>query len=473
MKLYPLFANLHNRTVLVVGGGKVAERKASALLAAGARVRIGAPTLTARLAQQNADGKLQHIAGQFQPQWLDDVWLVIAATDDATCHAAVVAAAEQRRILVNVVDDAELSSFQVPAVVDRAPLMVAISSAGAAPALARRVREHLETLLDHSLGALLVLARQYRPQVQRKFLRLPSRRRFYDWLHDGPVAGLLRSQQPVAAEESLRAALKQTTAPTSRGRVLLVGAGPGDPGLLTLNALRALNRADVILHDRLIGDAVLTLARRDAECIDVGKHHGEDPHTTQRRIHSLLLQHARDGQCVVRLKGGDPFVFGRGGEELEFLRAHEVDYEVIPGITAANACAAYAGIPLTHREHAQSVHLLTAHCKDSLDTLDWAALARERQTLAIYMGVGQLDSLMRELLAHGRAATTPFAIVENGSRPEQRVVTGQLSQLANLARAHNVRAPALLILGEVAALGPRLAWFGRCTSTAPVSAAAA
>jgi uroporphyrin-III C-methyltransferase/precorrin-2 dehydrogenase/sirohydrochlorin ferrochelatase len=241
--------------------------------------------------------------------------------------------------------------------------------------------------------------------------------------------------------------------------VVLVGAGPGDPGLLTLRALRALNEADVILHDRLVSAEVLELARRDAERIEVGKQAGNH-HTTQDGIHALLLQHARAGRRVVRLKGGDPFVFGRGGEELEFLRAHGVPYEVVPGITAAVACAAHAGVPLTHRDHAQSVRFVTAHCQSSHDTLDWAALAQERQTLAVYMGVAELGVLQAQLIGHGRAPSTPFALVENGSRAEQRVITGCLANLAERATFHAVRSPALLILGEVAALAPSLAWFG-------------
>ena len=246
---------------------------------------------------------------------------------------------------------------------------------------------------------------------------------------------------------------------TRSGSVALVGAGPGDPGLLTLRALRLLEEADVILHDRLVSDEVLRLASRDAERICVGKEAG-DHRTTQERINALLVEHARAGKRVVRLKGGDPFVFGRGGEELEFLRTHGIDYEVVPGITAALACAAYAGVPLTHREHAQSLRLVTAHCKASLDTLDWAALAQERQTLAVYMGASMLDTLQAQLIAHGRDASTPFALVENGSRSEQRVVTGMLSQLAARAQLHRIRAPALLIVGEVAAFADTLHWFG-------------
>jgi uroporphyrin-III C-methyltransferase/precorrin-2 dehydrogenase/sirohydrochlorin ferrochelatase len=270
---------------------------------------------------------------------------------------------------------------------------------------------------------------------------------------------LLRQQQAAAAEATLIDTLEGTPGVNTSGSVALVGAGPGDPGLLTLRALRLLNQADVILHDRLVGKEILALARRDAEFIEVGKQAGNH-HTTQHRIHELLLEHARAGRRVVRLKGGDPFVFGRGGEELEFLRGHDIAYEVVPGITAALACAAYAGVPLTHRDHAQSVRLLTAHCQSSTDSLDWRALAQEKQTLAIYMGVAELDRLRANLLEHGRSPNTRFALIENGSRPEQRVIVGSLDELPQLARRHAVVSPALLILGEVAALAEKLLWFG-------------
>ena len=458
MKLYPLFADLSRRAVLVVGGGAVAERKAAALLTAGAQVTVGAPELTPQLQRWARQGRIAHRAGEFAPGWLDYVWLVVAATGDRVLNARVAELAGLQRVFVNVVDDAELSSFQVPAVIDRAPLVVAISSGGAAPMLARLVRERLETLLDHSLGPLALLAARLRKRIRRRHPELAARRRFYEELFNGPVATLLRKDQPELAAAAAEQALQAESAATT-GSVVLVGAGPGDPGLLTLRGLRALNEADVILHDRLVRAEVLELARRDAERIEVGKQAGNH-HATQAEIHALLLEHAQAGRRVVRLKGGDPFVFGRGGEELEFLRGHGIPYEVVPGVTAALACAAHAGVPLTHRDHAQSVRFVTAHCRDSLDTLDWRALAQERQTLAVYMGVAGLESLQEQLLAHGRAPSTPFALVENGTRPNQRVVTGTLAILPERAAAHAVRSPALLILGEVAALAERLAWFG-------------
>ena len=470
--LFPLFADLRERPVLVVGGGVVAARKVKALLAAGANVRVGAPELEPELRAMAESRRIIHRQGRFEPWWLDSVWLVVAATDDAAVNRSVAEAAAIRRLLVNVVDDAELSSFQVPAVVERAPLQIAISSGGAAPMLARKLREQLETQLDESLGAFAGLLARQRERIRARLPDLSARRRWFERLFDGKVPLLLHQGKLEQADAALLDSLDSADNATPVGSVALVGAGPGDPGLLTLRALRLLNQADVILHDRLVSGEVLALARRDALFIEVGKEAGNH-HTTQNRIHELMLEHARAHRRVVRLKGGDPFVFGRGGEELEFLRAHNVPYEVVPGITAALACAAYAGIPLTHRDHAQSVRLLTAHCQTSIDALDWRALAQERQTLAVYMGMAELARLRSNLLAHGRSADTPFALIENGSRPEQRVIVGTLDRLPEVARQHAVVSPALLILGEVAALAKRLHWFGTTplgTDTRPADA---
>ncbi|HEY8682826.1 MAG TPA: siroheme synthase CysG [Rhodanobacter sp.] len=466
MKLYPLFANLAHRAVLVVGGGAVAERKIAALLGAQAQVTVNASELTPQLQRWVSQGRIAHRRDAFQDGWLERIWLVVAATSDHELNRQIAALAGLRRIFVNVVDDAALSTFHVPAVIDRAPLTIAISSGGEAPMLARLLRERLESLLDHSLGALATLSAKLRKRIRVRHPQMAARRRFYEELFAGPVAALLRQGQPKAALAAAQNALATTPAKTA-GSVVLVGAGPGDPGLLTLRALRALNEADVILHDRLVSAEVLELARRDAECIEVGKQAGQH-RTSQDGIHALLLAHARAGMRVVRLKGGDPFVFGRGGEELEFLRAHNIPYEVVPGITAAVACAAYAGIPLTHRDHAQSVRFVTAHCQSSLDTLDWSALAQERQTLAVYMGVAELGTLQARLIQHGRATSTPFALIENGTHAAQRVVTGTLAQLTERAAVHAVRSPALLILGEVAALATALAWFGQAPLGATV-----
>lgn len=458
MKLYPLFADLRGRPVLVVGGGAVAERKAAALLAAGALVSVGSPSLSPGLRAWAAAGRLGHREGHFTPEWLEDSWLVIAATGDRAVNRQVAELATARRLWVNVVDDRELSTFHVPAVVDRHPLMVAVSTGGAAPALAGLVRARLEAVLDPSLGALVELSERCRARIRRRFSGAGARRQFYAWLWHGPVARLLRARRARDAAGQLETALGTATA-AAQGSVALVGAGPGAPELLTLGGLRRLQEADVILHDRLVDAQILALARRDALLIDVGKTPG-GRRTEQEAIHTLLEKHARQGQRVVRLKGGDPFIFGRGGEELEFLRARGIPYEVVPGVTSAIACAAYAGVPLTHRALAHGVHLITAQGSGSVDALDWRALVRDRQTLAVYMGVAQLGTLRARLMAQGKSGATPVAFIENGTLPQQRVILGSLGELEALARRHGIRSPAMLIIGEVAALAGKLGWFG-------------
>lgn len=463
--LFPAFLDLRGRPVLVVGAGAVARRKIAALLPTGAQVRVGAPALDPEVAAWVASGQVEHLNGRFEPAWLDDVWLVIAATDDADTNRAVAELAQTRRIWANVVDDAPLCSFQVPARVERGPLQIAISSGGGAPMLARHLRERLETELDESLGTLGDLLVKHRRRIRTHVPDTSTRRRLFDAVLRSDIQSQLRRGDTDNAEHALLAMIDTWATAIPEGRVALVGAGPGDAGLLTLRGLRLLNEADVILHDRLVSAEVLGLARRDAACIEVAKEAGKH-HVTQDTIHALMLEHARAGKRVVRLKGGDGFIFGRGGEELEFLRTHGIGYEVVPGITAALACAAYAGIPLTHRDHAQSVRFVTAHAKTEDDGLDWAGFAREQQTLAFYMGVSGLEHVRARLLAHGRAGATPCALVENGSRPEQRVIVGTLDDLPELARRHDVRPPAMLFVGEVAALAAQLHWYG----AAPIGA---
>jgi|APFre7841882724_1041349.scaffolds.fasta_scaffold01225_5 uroporphyrin-III C-methyltransferase/precorrin-2 dehydrogenase/sirohydrochlorin ferrochelatase len=469
MRHFPLFADLRGQRVLVVGGGEVAERKARLLLEAGARVELVAPELTEWLQHLNSaamadgwrsrrEGSVRWLASEFDAAQLDGAAVAVAATNDPALNARVAATARERHVLVNVVDDAELSTFIVPAIVDRSPLVIAISSGGVAPVLARHVRERLESLLDESLGTLAGLLQRWRERIKRALPDLAARRRFYATVVRGPIAASLRRRQTEAAERALAQLLEQPEREV-RGSVALVGAGPGDPGLLTLNALRALQDADVILHDRLVSGEVLKLARRDAQQIAVGKA-ARAQSVPQERIHQLMLEHARAGRRVVRLKGGDPFVFGRGGEELEFLAANGIPFEVVPGITAALACGAYAGVPLTHRDHSQSLRLVTAQCGESIDTLDWVALAQERQTVAFYMGVAGLATIGERLRRHGRDTTTPVAIIENGSRPDQRVTLATLDALEDLAARGGIHSPALLVVGEVAAFAGRLHWFG-------------
>jgi uroporphyrin-III C-methyltransferase/precorrin-2 dehydrogenase/sirohydrochlorin ferrochelatase len=472
---YPLFLDLRGRDVLVVGAGQVAARKVEGLLDAGARVRVAGARIDARLRAAIAQARVRHVARSFDPALLDGCSFVIAATDDPRVNAQVSAAATARGLWVNVVDDAARSSAILPAVVRRGPLTIAIGTGGVAPALAARLRGEIERVLDAGWGGVAELARRFRTAIRHRYRDPATRRRYYHWLLDGPVAAAIRAARPAAAEASLGRALRAGVVPTA-GSVALVGAGPGDPGLLTLHALRRLQSADVVLHDHLVPEGVLALARRDAERIAVGKEAGGHC-VAQARINDLMVERARAGHRVVRLKGGDPFVFGRGGEEIAWLRANAIDYEVVPGITAALGCAAYAGIPLTHRDLAQSVELVTAHCKDSLDTLDWTRLARARHTVVFYMGVARAGALQAALLQHGRARSTPVAWIENGTRPDQRVVAGTLDSLATLTREAAIRSPALLVVGETAALASSLDWFGDAPvapapGVAPAAAAA-
>ncbi len=458
--LLPLFADLRDRTVLVVGGGAVARRKVATLLEAGARISIATaapePTLRAWIGQE----RLRWLQGAFDPAWLDDTWLVVAASSDQALNRVVAAAAHARRIFVNAVDDATASSFHVPARVRRGHLQIAVSTGGAAPVLAQRVRERLEAELDESLDALTGLLARERARIRWRFLQAGRRRRFFQDLLDGEVPQLLREGDHAAAQAAFNAALADNATAPRRGNVALVGAGPGDPGLLTLKALRALQEADVILHDRLVGPGILDLARRDAERIDVGKRVGEDHDATQARIHVLLLKHACAGQNVVRLQGGDPLVFGRGGEELEFLRAHAIPHSVVPGITAALGCAAAAGVALTDRRCAHGVTLMAARGNASIDH---RASAAGDHTLAVYMGAGEFASFSQTLIRHGRPADTPCVVIENGTLPNQRVLATTLAALPELARERAIRAPALAIIGEVAA---HAAQAGRCRNPA-------
>ncbi len=451
MEYFPAFLDLDGKPCLVVGGGEVAARKIRLLLAAGAQVTVVAPQLGDSVAGLLSDGQIGQRPRRYATRDLDGQWLVVSATGDADVDARVFADASERRIFCNAVDRQDNCSYITPAIVDRSPVVVAISSAGSAPVLARRIRARIEAMLPARLGDLAVLAARYRRRVLERLPDLSRRIRFWERVFDGPAAAnALAGDLDAAAVDIESLLLGQENA--GRGVAWLTGAGPGDPDLLTLKALNALQSADVIVHDRLVSEEILALARRDAERISVGKTPGCRANG-QDSINALLVRLVGAGKRVCRLKGGDPFVFGRGGEEAEALEAAGLDYKVIPGITAAAGCAAYAGIPLTHRDAAQSVVLLTAHGKDSLDSLDWPSLARDRQTLAVYMGVRRFPVLMNELIRHGRPADTPIAIIERGTTRDQRVLRGTLGQLTLLAEAHQVEAPAILLIGDVAARG--------------------
>jgi uroporphyrin-III C-methyltransferase/precorrin-2 dehydrogenase/sirohydrochlorin ferrochelatase len=464
VRYFPLFLDLAGKPVLLVGGGDVAARKFSLLAEADAIVTVVAPELGTELAEALAHGELTHYAREFAPADIDGAWLVVAATDNRAVNAAVAAAANAARIPCNVVDDRELSSFIMPAIIDRSPVQIAISTGGTSPVLARLIRERLETLLDGSLGTLAAFADRWRERVKARFPDHGARRRFFSWMLSGPVAASLRAGRSEQAEEMTRKAINDDDA-APQGHVALVGAGPGNAGLMTLQGLRALQEADVIVHDRLVSPDVLELARRDAARFDVGTFVGGGG-ATQEEINKLLVEHAQRGEYVVRLKGGDPFVFGRGGEEIDVLRRHGVSYEVIPGITAAIAAGAYAGVPLTDRRHAQAVRLLTGNSDEQLQQFDFSDLAAGRETLAFYMSVGRLAALRDKLLASGVAARMPVAFIENASRHEQRVIVSAVENMQRDAVTANLKPPAMLIIGNVAASAAELQWFGRATVAA-------
>ncbi len=450
----PLFASVKGRAVLLVGGGEVALRKARLLLEAGARLTLVAPQLHPELAALAA-GHVQH-AAEFEPAHLDGQVLVIAATDDAAVNAAVAREAEARGLWVNVVDDPANSSFIFPSIIDRSPIMVAISSGGQAPVLARLLRERLEALFPQHLGALARLSGALRGKVKQAFASLADRRRYWERVMvSSELANLLARNEDAPARQWLEEELGRER--RQGGEVVLVGAGPGDPGLLTLKGLQQIQQAEVVLYDQLVSPQVLNLVRRDAERIAVGKQAGAHS-VPQHEINALLVELASQGKRVVRLKGGDPFMFGRGAEELEAARAAGIPFSVVPGVTAASGATAYAGIPLTHREHAQSAVFITGHCQQDGRQPDWPALAASHQTLVIYMGLMSSPRLQQQLIEHGRSPETPVALIERGTTPQQRVLTGRLGQLAELAAG--AQSPALIVVGEVVSLADTLKWFG-------------
>ncbi|RQM71519.1 uroporphyrinogen-III C-methyltransferase [Aeromonas jandaei] len=456
MDYLPIFCRLDNKPVLLVGGGEVAERKARLLLDAGAHLTVVAPELDPELAELAANGSIEWLAGEFAPAQLTGKWLVVAATDRREVNALVYQSANRARIFANVVDDPKRSSFIMPSIIDRSPLMVAISSGGKAPVLARLLREKLEALLPQHLGAVAAFAGSLRERVKARFANMGERRRFWERLLGADRLGQALARGDSASANQLADNLFADES-QSAGEVVLVGAGPGDPGLLTLHALRQMQQADVVVYDRLVSDEVMALVRRDAKRIFVGKQAGNHC-VPQEGINQLLLEEAKKGQRVVRLKGGDPFIFGRGGEELETLVGTGIGFQVVPGITAASGCAAYAGIPLTHRDHAQSVRFVTAHGKGGARDLDWPLLAKDKQTLVFYMGLSSCATIREQLLAHGKAGHTPVALIERGTQPSQRVIRGTLDQLPALAVG--VESPALIMVGSVVTLADRLAWFG-------------
>ena len=458
MDYFPIFLDLKNRRCLLVGGGDVATRKGRMLSKAGAILRVVAPEISTELRELVAQHQGELLLREYHENDINDCVLAVAATDIYSLNERISDDAKQKNIPVNVVDTPALCTYITPAIIDRSPLMIAISSGGEAPVLARLVRAKLEALIPMSYGVLANLASRWRDRVKVRFDNGDSRRKFWEKILQGPAAELAMNGQSEQADKILADEIANEDASLAKGEVYLVGGGPGDPELLTLRALRLMQQADVVLYDRLVSDGVMDLVRRDAERIYVGKRRSEHA-MQQENINQLLVDLAKQGKRVLRLKGGDPFIFGRGGEEIELLAQNNIPFQVVPGITAASGCAAYAGIPLTHRDYAQSVRFVTGHLKDDSINVQWPELANPTQTIVFYMGLVGLKDICESLIAHGREPATPVALIERGTTQQQRVLIADLATIAALVESQEVHAPTLFIVGDVVKLHENLKWF--------------
>jgi len=458
MQNYPIFVNLRNQSCLVVGGGPVALRKIRLMRSAGADITVVAPQICQELSDEFG-ASITHLQREFVDHDIDGFRLITAATNNASVNKRVSELAQAKNIPVNVVDQPELCSFITPSIVDRSPVVIAISTGGDAPVLARMLRAKLEAFVPASYGALAATMGRYRDKLKAALPDETERRRFWEKVVQGPIAESFFSGQDARAETLLNKQLEaeQPNTDTS-GEVWLIGAGPGDPDLLTFRALRLMQQADVVLYDRLVSKDILELTRRDADRIYVGKKRAD--HTVaQGEINQLLVDLAKQGKRVVRLKGGDPFIFGRGGEEIELLAKCGIAFQIVPGITAASGCATYAGIPLTHRDHAQSCLFVTGHLKNGTVDLNWSLLATPNQTVVIYMGLIGLPTICEQLIQHGMRSDMPIALIEQGTTAQQRVFTGTLATMAEQVSSYEVHAPTLIIIGSVVSLNEQLAWF--------------
>ncbi len=459
MEYLPLFFSLRNKPVLLVGGGRVALRKARLLIDAGASVTLVSPDIDHELETMltAAGGCWQQDV--YRPSYLDGALLVVAATPEQSVNASVAADAAAGNTPVNVVDSPELCSFVFPSIVDRSPLIIAIGSSARSPVLARLVRSKIEALIPAAYARLAAFTGRFREAIKKAAPGQGQRRRFWEQVVNGPVGEMVLAGQEDRAAELVQKYIDNPDEPHRLGEVYLIGAGPGDPDLLSLKAARLLQAADVVLYDRLVAPEILDMARRDAERIYVGKRRA-DHAIPQKNINRLLLHLAKEGKCVVRLKGGDPFIFGRGGEEIELLAQHGIPFQVIPGITAASGCSCYAGIPLTHRDYAQSVRFVTGQLKNERVDLPWDELARPKQTLVFYMGLQGLPVICRELQANGMPKETPIALIEQGTTSNQRTLTGTLAAMEEIVAGQDVHAPTVIIVGEVVQLHGQLSWWG-------------
>ena len=459
MEYLPIFIHIKNRPCLVVGGGSIAARKVALLRKAQASVMVVAPALCDELQRLKDDDLIRHHARAFVENDLSDCVVVVAATNQRQVNKLVSTLAQARRLPVNVVDNPDLCSFIMPSIIDRSPVVIAVSTGGSSPVLARLIRTKLEGSIPAAYGRLAALVEGFRTKVKAAFPNVESRRGFWESILEGTVAELVFTGHEDEARQILdKAIVEKSENPKLPGEVFLVGAGPGDPDLLTFRALRLMQQADVVVYDRLVSPAIMEMVRRDAEIAYVGKQ--RDKHTMQQEnINQLLVRLAKEGKRVLRLKGGDPFIFGRGGEEIELLAQEGIAFQVVPGITAANGCSSYAGIPLTHRDYAQSCVFVTGHLKDGSVDLNWQALAQPRQTVVFYMGLHGAPTLCKEMVAHGLPGSTPVALVEQGTTPQQRVLIATLDSLLEVIKNADIKPPTLIIVGEVVALHDKLKWF--------------
>ncbi len=445
---------------MLVGGGEVAARKAALLTRAGARLQVVAPSISPQLKAACTADATEYLEAEFQPSHLQGAVLAIAATDNDVVNRQVSEAAQASGIPVNVVDQPELCSFIVPAIVDRSPLVIAISSSGSSPVLSRKIKELVEIHVPQRAGELAALLDSFRGRVKTTIKAFDKRVRFWESVFDSAIPELVYSGQDETARGLLEARLSDAARDTTpaRGEIYLVGAGPGDPDLLTLKALRLMHKADIVLYDRLVSKEIMARLRPDAEKVHVGKQRKN--HTVpQDQINELLIKYAREGKKVLRLKGGDPFIFGRGGEELAKIAEANIPFQIVPGITAASGCASYAGIPLTHRDHAQSVQFVAGHLKEGELTLEWDQLVAPHQTLVFYMALVSLELICEQLIKHGKDRSTPVAVIQQGTTTRQKVVEGDLTNIADRVAASELEAPTLTIMGDVVRLRDKLDWF--------------
>ena len=455
----PIFINVRQNPCLVIGGGDIALRKINLLIKAQAKVDCLSPLFCEGITNLSQNGDVNLIQKRFESDDIKDYAIIIASTDDSSVNALISKSAKKARIPVNVVDSPELSSFIMPSIVDRSPVIIAVSSAGRAPVLARIIRAKLETVIPSAYGVLAEIAGEYRQKVKDRFSKIKDRRAFWESIFSGVIAEKVFSGRINEAKDDIDKQLKQASQ-IELGEVYLVGAGPGDPDLLTFKALRLIQQADVVLYDRLVSKGVMELVRRDSELIYVGKKGGSQESTRQIDINDQLVELAKSGKRVCRLKGGDPFIFGRGGEEIESLSEHGIPFQVVPGITAASGCSSYAGIPLTHRDYSQSCRFVTAHLKNGTTNLPWEEFVIDQQTIVFYMALSGANYICQKLMEHGMDKDMPIAIIEKGTMPEQKVYISSLNKLPDLLATEDIHAPTLMIVGEVVKLNEKLNWYG-------------